>query len=184
MSFKIRHLNRWKQLTGYGLSMPGGLRTVELEFNVSHSTHIVVEHNGGDITFLKVIEPRDCPAKVQFAVDGDCVVVPSSEGEVWYFTDDGHDLSYGITTESFTKLEQRMETTPEMEIVILKANIRLEQRRAEVAELLLARKQREESAAANADPETGVIEDGEPLGEDEKAPEPAKAQGDGGAPKP
>ncbi|HEY8577066.1 MAG TPA: hypothetical protein VIL88_12080 [Devosia sp.] len=180
MTVKMRHLARWKKM-GIGLNLPGKLRVVELELNVDVPTRFDVEH-GKDVTFLTVVQPGG-PVRVQFAVEGDCTVLPTSYhqeegvGEVWYFTDDGEILNFEVTTPSFTELEQRMDTTPEMEVVILKAHLREEQRKREVAELLLRKKQREEARAADADPETGEVTDGEPVGAYTAAPEGGEGAG-------
>lgn len=158
MTIKLRHLPRWSEIrSGDGLKLPGERRVVELELNVSAQTHVAVLH-GKASTFLGVVQPGG-PVKVQFSVEGDCTLIPTSDGEVWYFTDDGDVLNFGTETESFTELEQRMDMSQEMEITILKANLRHEQRQREVAELLLKKKQREEAAAANANPETGEVDD-------------------------
>lgn len=163
MSMKLRSLSRWKKIpAGQFLELPGKRRLVQIEVNVERSTRFDVEQ-GGIPTLLAVVEPWQCPLLIKFAVEGDCTLVPTTDGEVWYFTDDGMAEAYNITTQSFTKLEQRMEMTPELEVTILKANLRFEQRKREQAELLLLKQQREEAAAANANPETGEIDEGEVL---------------------
>lgn len=183
MRVKLGSMSRWKKIpSGQYLDLPGKRREVTLEVNVEQVTRFdVVENNVPRL--LRVVEPRDCPLSLLFIVDGDCEVVPNTEGEVWYYTDDGETINYAITTQSFTKLEQRMEMTPEMEVTILKANLSRESRLREQAQLMLLKKQRDEAEAANADPETGEIVDGETIVEpDGGTSEQAPPAGDGTTP--
>ena len=182
MSMKLRNLKQWKQIpAGEFLDLPGKRRLVKLEVNVEAPTRFDVEQDGVPV-LLAVVEPWQCPLVMQFAVDGDCTVVPTTAGEVWYFTDDGQFVNYAVTTQSFTKLEQRMEMTPELEVTILKASLRKEQRLREQAELMLLKQQREEAAAANADPETGEVYEGEvPADPDTGTAEPETVAADSAA---
>lgn len=182
MTVKLRHLSRWKQIApGMALVLPGKQRYVELEVNVERPTSFHVEHKR-QLTFVAAVEPGG-PVVIKFAVDGDCTVVPTTDGEVWYFTDDGQAVNFDIRTESFTKLEQRMEMSPEMEITLLKADIRREQRAREVAELLLAKRQREEAALAGADVITGEVHE-EPGAPAEGSGKSTAVSGDGGSSEP
>ncbi|QCS37245.1 hypothetical protein [Tortoise microvirus 74] len=184
MSVKLRHLAKWAHLpAGEVIPLAGKKRIVTLEFNVDFPTRFDVLENGKS-TLLRAVEPRECPLKVSFAVEGDCAIVADTEGDVWWATDDGEVLSYEVETESFTKLQQRMEMTPEMELTIYKAQLRAEQRAREVAELLLAKKQREEAEAANADPETGEVNDKNGAGLGQAAADGTSEAGSSAAPKP
>lgn len=190
MSVKLRNLTRWKQLDG-ALMMPGGKRNVRLEVNVDRPTRFDVNHGTektpnrlDQTTLLRAVEPSECPVEIQFTVLGDCEVIPTTDGEVWYFTDDGAEINFAVTTKSFTSLEQRMEMTPEMELTITKANLAREYRRREQAELLLRKRQRDEARSAHADPETGEVDDEVSLGNDARGGSEAPLAGDGVAPEP
>lgn len=159
MTVKLRAIDRWLRATpGEAIPLPGKRRTVTVQVNVDEPTVFSVLQDKRS-TLLRAVQPWECPLAISFVVEGDCAVVPETEGDVWWMSDDGDILSYTVMSESFTKLEQRMEMTPEMEVTILKANLRAEQRKREVAELLLLKKQREDAAAAQADPETGEVVD-------------------------
>ncbi|MHA6692269.1 hypothetical protein [Devosia sp. A449] len=183
MSVKLRSIDRWQQLpSGTAIPLPGKRRTVTLQLNVDEPTKFKVLQDK-KATLLRVVDPSECPVTVSFAVDGDCAIVAETGNEVWWSSDDGLILSYAVVSQSFTELEQRMEMTPEMEVTILKANIRHEQRLREQAELLLVKQQREDAAAANADPETGEVnETEEPADANAGTPEPAPGAGNTPAP--
>ena len=179
MRRKIGDVSRWEQVTGLGIELPGKKRVVKLEVNVEMPTSFMIE-DAGKTTLLAAVEPVECPCTLEFVVQGDCLVIPASEGGVWWYTDDGQTTNFQITTESFTKLEQRMELTPELELEMAKAEAKRLRRLAEQARLLLAKRQRDEAAAEGADPETGEIDDGpqEPADNDQGTPEPSEAGGD------
>lgn len=183
---KLEAIDRWiPAVSGEAIPLPGKKRTVTIEFNVDEYTVLSVLQDKKS-TLLRAVQPWECPLEVSFVVLGDCAVIPETEGQVFWKSDDGDILAYPVLTESFTKLEQRMEMTAEMEVTILRANLRAEQRKREVAELLLLKKQREDAAAANADPETGEV-DAEPeivVDADEGAAEPSEVPGNSSAPKP
>ncbi|QCS37224.1 hypothetical protein [Tortoise microvirus 71] len=182
MTVKLRHVGRWKRLEGPALELPGERRLVRIDVNVDAPTRLDLIHEGGR-TFLTVVEPG-APAKVEFAVEGDCIIEPTTDGEVWWSSDDGQTLAFAVDTESFTQLSQRSGMTAEMEVEVYKSQLRAEQRRAEVAELLLAQERRKQAEDANADPETGEVkEDGEPVGTGAAAAEGGEGAGGSTPPK-
>ncbi|MBU1335211.1 MAG: hypothetical protein KJ944_19365 [Alphaproteobacteria bacterium] len=184
MTVKLRSIDRWQRLKGKAIPLAGKPRTVTVHFNVTEKTVLKVLQDGGE-TLLRALEPFECPAAISWVVEGDCAVVADTSGEVWWATDDGQVLAFDVLTESFTKLEQRMEMTPEMEITILRANLKREQREKEVAQLLLLKEQRRQAAEANANTETGEIVDEAEVTPDPDTgtPEPATPAGDSTAPK-
>lgn len=157
MSVKLRAIDRWRVLEE-SIPLPGKRRTVSLRVNVEERAKLWVMQVG-KATLLRTVEPFECPVDISFVVEGDCAVIGECAGEVWWMSDDGDILAYPVLSESFTKLEQRMEMTDAMEVTILRSQLRAEQRKREVAELLLEKQRREDAAAANADPETGEVED-------------------------
>ncbi|QCS37237.1 hypothetical protein [Tortoise microvirus 73] len=183
MTAKLRNINQWRRFPDGALPLPGARRVVTIDFNVDRHAKLTLMQDKRE-TLLRAVEPQECPLTVQFAVEGDCAIVAEAEGEVWWSSDDGDILSYEVHEQSFTELEQRMEMTPEMEATLLRAALKREQRHREVAELLLLKKQREEAEAANADPETGEVEDdGEPLGADSAPTEGGEGAGGSTPPK-
>lgn len=181
MRSKLQAITQWAQMpAGQYFDMDGKKRWVVIDFNVDRLTRLDVVKDG-KVYFLAALQPGVGPTRVEFSVDGHCAIIPTTDGEVWFYTDDGDRVNFAVTTKSFTKLEQRMEMTPELEVTILKANIRLEQRRREVAELKLIQQQRDQAAAANADPETGEVDDETevPVDADTGAAEPAAPAGTG-----
>lgn len=185
MRAKMLNMARWQKLDDAKfISLPGGKRTVTLEINVDRPTRFDVVTNGV-AKLLRAVDPTECPISLVFGVFGNTEVIPTTDGEVWYFTDDGDRVDFPVTTPSFTELEQRMEMTPEMEVTILKANLRREERLREQTQMLLLKRQRADAKAAAANPETGEIEDDEePLANDEGRSEPATVAGNTPAPEP
>lgn len=160
MTIKLLGVDRWKLLqAGSALVLPGGRRWVVIDLNVDMPARFDLVQ-GGRSTFLTVVQPG-APVTVKFAVEGDCEVVPTTEGEVWWDTEDGDVTSFAVTTASFTNIAQRLDMTPEMEITMLRAKINQEQRLRVQAQLLLEQKQRDDALEAGADLETGVVDENE-----------------------
>lgn len=154
MSVKLRNINTWRRM-GDSLPLPGGKRLVTVEFNVEAVTTLRVLQDG-QATLLRTVSPDSCPLPISFSVDGDCSIIHDGGGEVWWRSDDGAIYSYEVLEESFTSLEQRLEMTSEMEVILLKADVRKAQRLAEqaqqraiVAERKAAKEAREKEAQDN-----------------------------------
>lgn len=175
MRIKLKNLQRFK------LVQPGDVihlenprpRVVKIEFNVETDTRLDIIYGDGkgkplDPTFMCVIRP-DGPQIVEFHAEGECQVLASSEGEVWWATDDGDTINHQITTESFTDIYQDMDVTPQMEIVAYKEALRREQRLREQAEMVARRALRQQEAETPHDPKTGEVHEPDTGGDDEPA---------------
>lgn len=154
MTIKVRDITKWAKLPdGFAINCVGeGLRRVKLEVNCEAPTRFDVVQ-GDALTFLAAVEGLKT---IEFVVDGPCEVAADTVGEVWFFTQDGEVTSIedeGAVT--FTKIAGRRSRNPELELMMFKAeqrmNARLESQRAEF-EAYMAK-------VGRHDPETGEVID-------------------------
>lgn len=172
MTIKVRDITKWAKLpAGFAINCVGeGLRRVKLEVNCETATRFDVVQ-GEEMTFLAAV---DGLKTIEFVVDGPCEVAADTEGEVWFFTQDGEVTAIDDPeATTFTKIAGRRSRNPELELMMFKAeqrmNARLESQRAEF-EAYMAK-------VGKHDPETGeVIDDAAENGADDAA------GGEGGEP--
>jgi len=184
MVVRIHNVGKWQLLpVGEVLRLQGlQRRKVRVEVNCEAPTRFdVIEGDKG--TFLAVVTGYDI---LEFSISAQAHVVATSEGEVWYFTNDGDQIGSDMPEAvSFATVMNRETRNPELELMMWKAEQnmkrRLDMQMAEIEALLAARA----AAEVPHNPETGeVIDDGEvSAGNDPGAASPA-AGGEGGAAEP
>lgn len=163
MVVRIQNIGKWAALApGDILPLLGeGLRKVRLEVNCPAPTRFdVVENINGEnkLTFLAVVVGHET---LEFSVTGaEAHIAPTSDSEVWFFTNDGDDVSFEVPgAVSFTKVMNRRTRNPAQEMMMFKMEQnmlrRMELQAAEIAEL----RQVAEARAAGANTETGELED-------------------------
>ena len=160
MVVRIHNLDKWRMIeTGEVLELaPGPLRKMRFEVNCEHPTRFDVKTPDA-LTFIAVVQGYEV---LEFTAGEGAALVPSSEGEVWYFTNDGDQIATGASAEAvpFTRIMQRKARNRELEFMMMKAeqrmNRRMTEQAGEIAEL------RAQMIERGIDPDTGeVIEDGE-----------------------
>lgn len=168
MVVRLFNLTDWEYLKpGSILKLDGAEgRLVRIEFNVEAPTSLHLVQPDNKHVFLAVVMGLDV---VEFRAPAEVHVVASSDGEVWYFTNHGQQITAETDGPTFTKLMTRAERNPELERIMWAAEQRARRREAQMAAefdaRLAAQAAQHASAPAAAqpshDPETGeVIEDG------------------------
>lgn len=174
MVVRVNNLSKWECLKpGVGLELPEGQRRqIRIEVNCVAPTRFdVVEGRSptdpdAKHTFLAVVQGLEV-LDFRAGGRGPVHVVPQSDDEVWYFTNDG-----GVGSQkqanpvSFVQIATRATRNPELELMMFKAQQNELRRDAKLADEI--RKMRE-AVAANADVRTGEVS------------EPADAAADAGA---
>lgn len=154
MVVRIHNLSKWQCLpAGQGFTFPGDhARRIRIDLNCPEPTRLDVEENG-ILTFLAVIQGFET---VEFGVgDGQAKLVPSSDGEVWYFTNDGDAVAVeAVGAVSFTNIASRRARNPELEHMMFK----MEQNMMRRQDALFAELQTMQAATPH-DPETGEVID-------------------------
>lgn len=102
-----------------GLLLEGAKRReVRLELNTAGPCQLRIQYNQNDIRFLANVHGRET---ITFIADGNVVVYPDSEDEVWWWTPEMEKTSVVIPdAETFTKLAERRQRNPELERVAKK----------------------------------------------------------------
>lgn len=172
MTIKLKHLEKWRELTnGMSLMLRGpGKREITLEVNVEVPTTFMALEQGVEY-FLGNVTGKEA---FVFAADGEVEVsaTPSIEGgQVWYATDDGdvHAYEHAADFKLFVKPMTRQQQTPAMRELAEKMKSKEEKRYAlqaanNAALFAQIEREREEHAAALAaaqkpvDPPAGAEE--------------------------
>lgn len=160
MVVRLHNVNKWQRLSpGEVLSLPGPLdqpRKVRLEVNCVEPTRFdVVSGPAGaeEHFFLAVVTGYQV---LEFSVPGDVKVVPTTDGEVWFFTNDGDSIaSKNVQAVPFTKIASRRTRNPDLELMMFK--MEQNQKRREAA--LRAEMQALMAARTPHDLETGEVDD-------------------------
>lgn len=176
MTVRIHNLAKWQVLPAGSVLQ---FRGPEYEGYTPEHRRIVVEVNCEAPTSWKVIEgPRDKEPKItflavvqgleklEFTASADAELVPSGDGEVWYFTSDGDNYAHdqvnadGALAVSFTSVMQRRTRNRQLELIAWKTEQRQRQRddamRGEIAAF-----KADFIAKHGFDPETGETADGD-----------------------
>lgn len=153
MVVRIHNVGKWSVLKpGDMLELVGqAARKVRVEFNCPAPTRVdLVE--GDKMTFLAVVEGHEV---IEFVAGVEVYLAPTSEEEVWYFTNDGEQVAQARPEAvTFTKIASRRARNPELERMMFKMEQNMLRRTAALeAELAEIR------AAAPYDPETGEVAD-------------------------
>lgn len=172
MVVRIFSLKDWAKLApGDVLKLPGGeqSRKIRVEVNCVGPARFDVVVDRADPVFLAVVEGYEV---LEFTAAGDVTLWPTSEHEVWYFTNDGDQIATSRPEAvSFTNIVSRGQVvSPEQELIAAKMFMNMKRREAE----LLAEVEQLRAAAQPAhDLETGEIHD-------ERENDPGAAGGTGG----
>lgn len=168
-------------------------RKLVVEINCEAPTviHIVQDGATGRRVFLGVVQGME---KIEVYAKADAYLDFTTEGEVWWFTNDGATSAVEIPEEaSFTKLLGRRSRSDQLELMLQKQAMNYERLLNQQAAELEAWQQ---SVGQQADPNTGEIDDEngdglatggdgtqpEPSNRVEPAPAPAGQAPSGGAP--
>lgn len=158
MVVRINNLDKWRCLKpGSALDLGGDVqRKFRFEVNCVAPTRFDVL-DGDRLTFVAVVQGLEV---LEFTAGAGASLIPTSDDEVWYFTNDGDEIATGASAEAvpFTRIMQRKARNRELEFMMMKAeqriNRRMQEQAAEVAEMRALMVER------GIDPDTGeVIED-------------------------
>ena len=164
MVIKIHNVTKWSELKpGEALTLrgqEGQPRKVRVELNCVAPTRVDLVEGDGSVWFLGTVEGFEV---VEFSTEAaEAQLVPTSEGEVWFFTNDGDQIAVdrSMEAESFTKVMQRRVRNPQLEAIEWKMRQNMERRFAQQAAELEALRAAQ-AKLAGADPVTGEVEGGE-----------------------
>lgn len=160
MVIRIHNLSKWARLKpGDVLQLNGQhARKIRVEFNCPAPTRIDALE-GDKMTFLAVVHGYEV---LEFSSAAEVQLVCTSDDDVFFFTNDGDNIANeNLEAVAFTKvLGRRAARNPELELMMFKAERRLERRlaaqRAEFETMLAAQRE-----ALGHDPETGEVIDDE-----------------------
>lgn len=154
MVLRIHNVGKWSVLEpGHVLNLKGEqLRKVRVDVNCERPTpfHIVEGGELGRITFVGVVTGLET---LEFSISGgEAHLTATSDGEVWYFTNDGDSHSNeDLEPVNFaTIIPQRAARNPEMERMMWRIeqnmNLRLQQQQSEFDAIMAQQAQREAAA--------------------------------------
>lgn len=169
MVVRIHNTDKWAELKpGEVLKLTGdGFRLIRVQVNCSYPTAFHVVEDDRPV-FLAVVQGHET-LEFSAGASGEPVhLVATSEGEVWYFTNDGdRDAFHNENAVSFTKIANRRARNPELERMMFKMEQNMTRRMA----LLEAENAAWRAAmeAKGIDPDTGEVlnerADNEPVAE-------------------
>lgn len=130
MTIKLNNLTKWQELPAdKSLVLRGdsGVRKIVLNLNTEAPTSFVALDKDGVQYFLGVVDGQDA---IHFSADGEVEVSYTSDGVVWYWTDDGddHSLEHEEGYRLFVKPMTREQRSPEMDALALKMQERADRR--------------------------------------------------------
>lgn len=178
MVIKLHNTDKWELLeTGKVLAFKGNVpRLVRVEFNCVAPTRIdLKEAERG--TFLAVVQGHEV---IEFTCSGDAELIATSDDEVWFHTDYGDGLAFESFAESFTKLANRRVRNPDLELMMFKAEQRINARLAELDKERAALAAERVSENVGVAPSAGTASGGavEPAKPAEQSDEGAAPDGD------
>ena len=159
---RLDNLSKWEKVDSSGvLALQGeGERPVVLYVNTAQKTlvHCVIADESGKEPrpiLLGVVEGQD---EIRFTPWGPCEVWFTTDDEVWFHTLDGASGAVEVPEQvSFTRLEERRVTNPDLALMLFKArqnemrrNEQLEADRAAMAAMMERLKAATERAEASA----------------------------------
>jgi len=159
MVIRIHDSARWRKLPNKKTLLLTGdkARKVLLEVNCPEPTQFYLVE-GERSTFMANVHGLET---IEFYADGVCEVVPTSEGDIWYYTDDGDETGYETDNPSFVRIWQRQTVNPDLARIMQRVEYNMERKAARIKDELdayLARREAE-IVAARANPETGEIDE-------------------------
>lgn len=160
MVVRIHNVTKWRQLdAGSALKLVGQAgRKVRIEVNCEAPTSFKLVEDDDRPVFLAVVQGLEV---LEFGVSADVAdLVASSDGDVWYFTNDGDTHAVeAVQPESFVKIMNRRTRNPQLELIEWRAkqnerrrDAALEDERSQLRAFMA-----ELAARAGANPETGEV---------------------------
>lgn len=159
MVIRLHNLSKWKLLQpGEVIEINGErARKVRVEFNTEAPARLDIIHGEGDEaegTFVAVVHGMET---VEFHAHPGNHLVATSDGEVWYFTDEGGAGATDREAVSFTRIMNRRARNPQLEMMMFKMEQNMNARMALMEDEVRAQL---EAQGTNHDTGTGeVIED-------------------------
>lgn len=152
MVVRVHNLTKWQQLQpGAELRLPGdGGRSVRVDFNVTMPTVVYLLHGEGKMTLIGRVDGLD---SVEFsAPQGNLVLVCDSEGDVWFFTNDGVVFANDVSDQThWTNVMTREQRNPQQDLIMYQMQQNAKRRERELLEEIARRDEREaERVAAEA----------------------------------
>lgn len=132
---KLGNIARFRKFpSGMALNLPSTqTRKVRLDVNCEAQARFDVVSPDGEPVFLAQVEG---PHTIEFVWTGPCLVLATSEGEVWLADDEGPHLVYETDEDSFVTLDFERQELTQFERMQAIANLKREQRERETEELL------------------------------------------------
>lgn len=158
MVVRIHNISKWRCLVpGTALNLGGdSARKFRFEVNCVAPTRFDLLDADGARTFLAVVQGLEV---LEFSTGAGASLIPTTEEEVWYFTNDGDEIATGASAEAvpFTRIMQRKARNRELEFMMMKAEQRMNRRLNEQAGEIAA--MRENMRERGIDPDTGEVID-------------------------
>lgn len=179
MVVRLHNLSKWQKLEpGEGIELLGAHdRKVRVEVNTEAPTRFDVVHGDDDdtqVTFLAVVHGMET---LEFYAPGGTYLAATSDGEVWYFTNEGDQTATDREAVSFTRVMNRRARNPELERMMFKMEQNMNARLALMADEVAAQVA---AAGVNHDTATGEVDETE-VGANDPVGEPGEEPGDGSA---
>ena len=159
MVVRLFNPSRWALLSGAFVVLGSEPHRVVVDVNAETDARFDVVTADGQAIFLATVKGME---RLEFTAGPGDQLVATSEGEVWYFTDEGDSIAVETFGESFTRIATRRERNPQLEMMEFKMreNERRMQAKLDAAMAVLAEARAADAVKAGADPETGeVVED-------------------------
>lgn len=151
---RVHNLSKWVQLKpGAELQLPGGEgRTVRVDFNVTCPTVVHLVRGQGDKMKFILIGRVDGVDFVEFtAPEGDLRLNCDSEGEIWYFTNDGQIVANDVSDQThWTNIITREQRNPQQDLMIWNMQQNAKRREQQLLEQLAIMQDRQAEADAAA----------------------------------
>lgn len=158
MVVRIHNLGRWAKVGDNVLELPGkGQRKVKVELNCAGETRVdVVELDKPDAPATFMWAGRGL-VELEFWATGLVQLVCVSEDDVYYFTNEREGQAVrNIDAKSFTKIANRRARNPELDAIMLRAEINMNRR---LARLEMEMERKYGGIARRIDLNTGEIID-------------------------
>ena len=124
MVVRLHNISKWAPLkAGRLLELPGSQpRLIRLEVNCEAPARFdLVGADGKSVAFLAVVTGHEV---IEFSAEATVRVGATSEGEVWFFTNDGEDVTVRTDGPTFTSVMARRARNPDLERVMRRARER------------------------------------------------------------
>lgn len=170
MVVRLHNLGKWLLLApGASFVVQGlGAHQVTVDVNCEQRTPFVVVRNDGSQTFIASVEGME---RLIFTAEPDEYLMATSDGAVWFFSNEGDQIAVESFEQSFTRLATRRERNPELELMMWKQNQNMLRRETQMAEQMAEFRadMAARAAAEGANPVTGEIVDEHPIADDPAA---------------